>query len=241
MKYLKSGLLLLTTFLSLLVYAQTADEIISKHIDALGGKDKLSGIKSIQIESVMSVMGNEAPMTTTILNGKGYKNEVDFNGNKIIQVVTDKGGWSVNPMMGSSEPQAMPEEQLKGSKSEIFIGGPLVDYAAKGNTVELKGKEKVGSADAYKVVVTSADKAISTYYIDPTTYYIVKAVRNVNVNGQEGEISTVFSDYRKTDYGFAMPYAMETTLPQGFTMSSSVKRVDINKDVDEKVFEMPKG
>ncbi|MFL5787141.1 MAG: hypothetical protein ACJ748_03740 [Flavisolibacter sp.] len=240
MKALKTGLLIVSSVFCLMAKSQTADEIINKHVDAIGGKEKVNNIKSIQIESLMSVMGNDAPSTTTILNGKGFKNEVDFNGQKIIQVVTDKGGWMINPMMGASDPQPMTADMLKGASSQIWIAGPLVDYAAKGNTVELKGTEKVGNVDAYKLLVTTPDKSTSTYYIDPTNYYVLKVVRTVNMGGTEGETSVVFSDFRKTDYGFVVPYAMETTLPQGFTMTSAVKKVEINKDVDEKIFDMPK-
>lgn len=53
--------------------AQTADEIISKHIDAMGGKDKLSQLNSVYVESTSEVMGNQAPSKTTILNGKGFR------------------------------------------------------------------------------------------------------------------------------------------------------------------------
>src|SRR2546423_11383561 len=240
MKPLKLSFLLMAFAFSLIAHTQTADEIINKHIEAIGGKDKINQIKTIQIESVMNVMGNDAPMTTTILNGKGMKNEVDFNGTKIVNVITDQGGWSINPMMGASDPQVMPDEQYKASKSEIFVGGPLLDYASKGNTVELKGTEKIGNVDAYKIVLTSPEKSTSTYYFDPSTNYLLKAVRTVNMNGQEGETSSTFSDYRKPDYGYTLPYSIETSLPQGLTMTSSVKKVEVNKDVDPKIFDMPK-
>lgn len=240
MKSLKLSLLFLLVITGLFSNAQTADDIINKHIEAIGGKDKINNIKSVQMESVMTVMGNEAPMTTTILNGKGYRNEIDFNGTKIVQVVTDKGGWMVNPMMGASDPTAMPDDQFKVSKDQITIGGPLLDYASKGYTVELKGKEKVGSTDAYKIVMTSADKHSTTFYFDPTTYYILKAVTAVNMNGQEAENTTTFSDYRKTDAGYVLPYSLEIASSMGFTMTANVKKVDVNKDVDPKIFEMPK-
>ena len=42
--------------------AQTVDEILSKHIDAIGGKEKISQVKSIYTEISMEVMGNSAPV-----------------------------------------------------------------------------------------------------------------------------------------------------------------------------------
>ncbi len=240
MKSFKLSLLLLATLFGTLSHAQTSDEIVNKHIEAIGGKDKLNGIKSVYTEGSISIMGNDAPSTTTILNGKGFKSEIDFNGQKIVQAITDKGGWMINPMIGSTDPQAIPEDQYKASKEQIFIGGPLMDYAAKGIKVALAGKENVGTVNAYKLNVTTKDSSESTLYIDPATYYIIKAVRKFNMNGQEGEVAMTFSDFKKTDYGYVIPYTTETTLPQGITMTSTIKKAEVNKEVDPKVFEMPK-
>ena len=93
MKMFKTTLLAATAlFSTALVQAQTADEIISKHISAIGGKEKISQIKSLYMEGAVDIMGNEAPMTSYILNGKGYKSEMEFNGQKIVNAMNEKGG-----------------------------------------------------------------------------------------------------------------------------------------------------
>ena len=86
--------------------AQTADEIVSKYLAAIGGKETIAKVKSISSEGSTSIMGNDAPTTSVLLDGVGYKSEVEFNGAKIVQCVTDKGGWAINPMAGS--PDAAP-------------------------------------------------------------------------------------------------------------------------------------
>jgi outer membrane lipoprotein-sorting protein len=242
MKTLKLGLLSLIALVSMLsIQAQTADEIITKHINAIGGKDKINGVKTITLESTLEVMGNEAPSSTIIVNGKGYKSETDFNGQKIINVITDKGGWMLNPMMGQSAPEALPADQAKAGQGQLQIGGPLFDYAAKGNKVELLGKEDVNGVSAHKIKVTTKDSVESTYFIDPTTFYILKAVNKSNAPGQEGETTVTFSNYQKTDFGYVFPMAQVITLPQGITLSITHKKIEINKEVDPKVFDMPKS
>jgi hypothetical protein len=221
--------------------AQTVDEIINKYIDAIGGKEKISGIKSLYKESDIEVMGNTASSTTYILNGKGFKMEMDFNGSKIVQCITDKGGWGVNPMMGQTSAEALPDDQVKSAQSQLAIEGPLVDYAAKGNKIELLGQEAVNGANTYKLKVTTKDNVQITINIDATTYYPLKAVSKATVSGQEIETTTTFSNYQKTDYGFVVPFAQELTLPQGITLSMKDKKVEVNKDIDPAVFEKPKS
>jgi hypothetical protein len=218
--------------------AQTADEIISKHVDALGGKEKLSQVTSVYIESGTEIMGNESLTKTTILNGKAYRNESDFNGQKIVQVITDKGGWAINPFGGSSDAVAIPDEQYKVGEDQIYIN-PLLNYSAKGAKAELLGKEKVGTVDAYKIKYTNKDNAETTYYIDPTTYYIIQAVKKGNAMGQEITVNIGYSDYRKNDFGFYLPYTTNIDMGQ-FALKVNTKNVEVNKAVDSSIFEMPK-
>ena len=148
--------------------AQTADDIISKYVTAVGGKDAITGVKSLIIESSVSVMGNDIPSTTTIVVGKGYKNESDFQGTKMVQCFSDKGGWMLNPMAGAATPTALTDEQAKAGKLQLQID-PLANYAANGYKVEFLGKD---SAD-YKLKM-SGNGADVTYYINMKTYLSIK-------------------------------------------------------------------
>lgn len=235
MKALKIGILAVAALVSISVNAQTVEEIIAKHIEAIGGKDKLSQIKSIYMETSVDVMGNQAPNTVTILDGKGYKSELDFNGQKVVQVFTDKGGWMINPLMGSTTPTPIPAEQLKGAKDQIAVAGPLFNYSEKGSKAELLGKEDVNGVNAFKIKLTNKEGFVSTYFIDPSNYYIIKAAMTQNAQGQEMETNMFFSDYKKTDFGFVVPYSIEIQLPQ-FTLKSTTKKVEVNKPVDENIF-----
>lgn len=218
--------------------AQTADEIIAKCVDALGGKEKISQINSMYLENSMEVMGNESLSKTTILNGKGIKTISDVMGQTMIQCYTDKGGWMINPMGGSSDPAPMADDQYKAGKSSIYVGESFIDYATKGNKVELLGKESVNNVDAFKLKVVTKDSVTSVYYIDPATFYIIQTSLVANMMGQQMEIITSMKDYQKTDFGYVLPYTYDINYGGQFSLTMKLKKVEFNQPVDPAIFEL---
>ena len=238
MKYLNLCFLTVSILFSSLVgQAQTADEIISKYVDAIGGKDNLSKITSIYLENSLDVMGNESLSSTVILNGKGAKSISDVMGQKMVQCYTDKSGWMINPMAGSSDPVDMPAEQYNAGKSQIYIADILVDYATRGYQVELLENENVGTVNAYKIKAVSPENITLNYFIDPTTYYIIKMTLSGNMMGQEMMITNTLSDYRKTEQGMVLPFRIEVDYGGQFSIVLNTKKVEFNKTIDPVIFE----
>ena len=53
------------------------------------------------------------------------------------------------------------------------------------------------------------------------------------------EMTQHFSDYRKTDGGLMMAFEQSRVLPQ-YTVNITNKKVEINKEIDPTIFDMPK-
>ena len=238
MKLINMGMALMLTGLTISVSnAQTADDIVNKYVDAMGGKDKLAQIKTKSIESTTQVMGNEGPSSINIVDGVGYKVTSEINGQTFTTCYTDKGGWQVNPYAGAATPTPLPDELYKQGRSVLDITGPLYNYAAKGNKVELLGKE----GNEYKLKVTSKDSVEITAYIDTTTYYINKVVASASMMGQTMEVTSSFSNYKKEDGGFVFAYTVEISYGGQFNVATTIKKIEINKTIDPAIFVMPKS
>jgi len=237
---MKTGFFTLLALFSLsIAKAQTADEIIAKHVDAIGGKDKLSQVNSVYIESTTSVMGTDGPTKTYIVNGKAYKNESEFSGQSFVTVVTDKDGWKINSYEGATDPTALSDDEFKRYSDEIYAADPLINYAANGGKVELAVQEQVNGINAYKLKYTNKYGLETFYYIDPATWYITQTIATGNAMGQSITVTTTFSNYTKTDFGVSLPFTIHLDLGQ-FALDVNTQKVEINKDIDPKVFEMSK-
>lgn len=60
----------------------------------------------------------------------------------------------------------------------------------------------------YKLKATTRDGAEFLYVIDGTTFLAKSVSSKASMQGQLVDVVTSYSDYRKTDVGFVLPYAM---------------------------------
>ncbi len=227
----------LALFMSVGAFAQTVDEIVDKHVAAMGGKDKLSAVKTLAREQSIAVQGMEIPVKSIVMVGKSMRSESTIMGNAMIQAVDGTTGWKVVPamMQGTGEPEDMTADELKQQVGQLDPFGALFNYKDKGNKVELVGKEKVGKDDAYHLKVTTKDGQVIDEYLDANTYLVSKV--KATTNGQEGEIA--FSDYKETE-GIKFANTMELESPQAGTLTFTTNKITINGPVDETVFKKPK-
>jgi hypothetical protein len=188
--------------------AQTADEIITKHIEALGGKAKLLTLQTLVREGALNYNGMDIPLTLTSEQSKGFRMDINVMGTKGYQINTMDAGWRYMPFQGSTSVEEMNADQVKEGQDDLDIQGELVDYAAKGHKVELMGKEKNDGAETYKLKLTDKNGLVKQFYIDATTYYINKASRISKVDGQEKVMDVSYSNYKKTAEGFIIAHTV---------------------------------
>jgi outer membrane lipoprotein-sorting protein len=221
------------------VSAQTVDEIVSKHIKAMGGEDKLSKLQSMKITAEMDVMNMKVPINTTIIQNQGFRSETVVQGVTIVQAINGNTGWSINPMAGQAKATALPEEAVKSMASETDLTG-LYNYKQKGYQLMLDGEEDLAGAKVYKVTMTLKNGVKRINYISKDTFYILKIVAKTNVNGQDIESENMQSDFRQVD-GIYYPFTSEvsTSAMPGTKMALNIKTLEVNPKIDPAIFAMP--
>jgi fructose-specific component phosphotransferase system IIB-like protein len=227
------ALTLLTTMGIYLVQAQTAEELQKKYFEALGGKAKLSTLKNMYQETTMEVMSMEVPSKIWIVFGEAMRQEVEVQGQKIVTFIGKDSGWTVNPLMGSTTAQPLPAGAVKGYASVLTPGGEFASFKENGYKVNVEGKEDINGKPAYKIKLTK-DSADSFFFIDLATSYLVRSIIKADAMGQQVEIVTTFSDYKKTPEGYVFPYTSVISNPMMGEIKATVTKLDINKAVDVK-------
>ncbi|MCF0059018.1 outer membrane lipoprotein-sorting protein [Dyadobacter sp. CY356] len=237
----KSLLLLVLSGIFSSAFAQkTLDEIVALHLTAMGGTEKLSKLKSVKITAEMDVMKMQIPVTTTIVQDRGFRSETVVQGSTITQVIDNNTGWSINPMAGQTKATPLPDEVVKSLSAETDLTG-LYNYKEKGQTLTLDGEEDLGGAKVYKVTQNLKNGSKRTNYISQDTYYILKVVASVTVQGQQIQSKNTQSDFRQID-GITYPFTseVETSAMPGATMAMKIKTLEVNPKIDEAIFVMPK-
>ncbi|MBS1742236.1 MAG: outer membrane lipoprotein-sorting protein [Bacteroidetes bacterium] len=195
----KIALLLFAAAAFISVQAQTADDVINKYIEAMGGKEKLATLKTVKMTGGMSAQGMDIPMVLTKSHMVGIRLDIELMGQSYFQIANATKGQVYMP--GMSEAQDMEEDMYKSFSSQMDVHGGLVNYKEKGSTVELVGTEKVDGAEAYNIKLTNKGGKVINYYIDKTTNRIVKSASEMN--GEK--VETSFSDYKQTPEGYWFP------------------------------------
>jgi outer membrane lipoprotein-sorting protein len=169
-----------------------------------------------------------------------YRLEAEFQGMKIITAFNGVSGWSINPMMGSSDPQPMTDEQIEKTKLQADYDGMYYNYAEKGYKVEFVGKDFLDDIEVYILKLTTPTDDIITSYFDTENNVLLKSSSNMMMQDVETEFEMYFSNYKYLDE-ILIPYSIETKINGNTMMNMVVEEVTYNIEIPDSMFEMPQS
>ena len=220
-------------------FSQTADDVITKYIEAIGGKDYIKNLKSLSIESKGEMSSIEFVIREITVNGEAYKYEMDFGQASLINFFSKRGGWKSNPLTGSTDATDMTEEENEAGLIRMYIGAPFINYKDFGYTVKLEGEDEVADKVALKVKMTDANNVEASYYFDNSTGLLIKSVAQEESMGQMVESITTFSDYRKVE-NILIPYLRVANKGGTLNISNKIINVEVNKSLNDDFYTKPR-
>ena len=234
------GAVCLTALFAVPAFAQTADELIAKSLQAQGGADKMKAMQTVKMSGKMKMGPMEAPFVITKARPDAMRMDFTIQGMTATQAYDGTTGWMVMPFQGKKDAAKMPEDMVKAFKDEADFDGPVVDYKAKGNKVEYIGKEDVQGSPAYKLKVTTKSGAESVTFLDAESYLPIRSEGKRKMNGTDVETETTIGDYKQVD-GMTFPYSIESHMKgKSAGQSMAIEKIEINPKIDAASFVMPK-
>jgi outer membrane lipoprotein-sorting protein len=227
--------------LSAFAFSQTADELVNKNIEAKGGLDKIKAVKTLRITG-RAEQSDNPPLGVVIEHERPdeIRQDISIAGMTMVQAYDGKEGWMIQPFGGKKDPQLMGEDDLRDLTVDADIDGPLVDYKAKGNTVEYLGHSMVDGDDALRLKVTLKNGDVLYYDLDPDSYLEIRREAQEYIRGSVKESVTEYGSYKAVD-GVMYPFSMAIWPKNDPTQTATVTidKVEVNVPLQESQFAVP--
>ena len=229
------GIFICSILFANFVQAQTAAEIISKHIAAMGGREKIMTLSTAVMTGTFKATGDTAliNIVTTKKHLIGSRIDIEANKTSNYQIITPANGWIYTPVQGDKEPRPLLEGQFKSGQVQLDLHGPFLNSTEKGYKIEMDGKEMVDGSICNKLKVTTPNTNVTVYYIDSKSNFIVESSTKMFQFGALEDVVTTYSDYKQNADGFWFAYS--NISPRGKTQYD---KIVTNVPIDEKIFKI---
>lgn len=217
--------------------SETVDDILTLYFQTIG-QDKLLATNTYETKGKIIQAQFEIPFTSYNKRPMSYKLEAEFQGMKIITAFDGISGWSINPMMGSPDPQPMTAEQVEKTKLQADYDGIFYNYADKGYKVVFIDKDFVDDIEVYVLQLTTPTDDIITSYFDTENNVLLKSSSNIIMQDVETEFEMYFSNYKYVNE-ILIPFSVETKVNGNTMMNMVIDEVTYDVDVPDSMFEMP--
>lgn len=182
----------------------TAQSILNSYLEAIGGKDKIANLNSIQTIYQTSFNGGTLQMVEK-RTAENYAQILEMNGNPMLSVIKNDSETIIR--QGGNAIPLSPEmiEDLDNATG-VFPELKLIDNPK----VTLSGIAQVDGKDAYQIDV-SGSTISSSYFYDIKSGLKVKE-QTVTIMGDQSQTNqTLLSDYKIYD-GVKLPSLKKATI-----------------------------
>ena len=206
---------------------KSAQEIISAYLTAIGGESELKKVTSLLQTGDFEVQGQKLNATIRSMHPNLESTEISMNGTTVMKQVFN-GTTGSQSQMGQKKDISGEELAEKKTKQGIFE-----QLYYKDKKIEVAGVAKVGTADAYKLLITGANGKKATEYYDVKSGLLLKEEKTAKVNGADITQIAEYSDYRKAG-NVLLPYKINQSVVTAMgnqDFAITIKDIKVNSEV----------
>ncbi len=221
-------------------YGQTAQDVLNKLIDAMGGRKALEAVKDTTVTGTAEVVQYGISASITMYQKEPNKLRIDIDiaaaGMTITQAFDGQKGWWTNPQTGATE--ELPAAMAKDILHQALGNDSFLNPKKLGITYALKPKAKIEDKDYIVLEQTLADGHKTTMYLDPATYLPYKTTSlAADLTGAEVETESYLTDYKKVG-GLMVAHTIRNLQNGAEAQRVSIASVTYNTNLDDALFTM---
>lgn len=235
----KFPLLTLIFLLPLFAPAQSADPIIKKYIEFIGGEKKWRKIKTLTLAGEYNYGGMKFPFHSYAKATNLYKFVVPFQGKHYTQSFDGKKGWRIDAFKNETTPTILTgkEAEAMANEANVELEDPFIDYKQKGHRALMEGRDTVDGKSCSRIKFTRQNGDEETYYFDEQTGAILmKIALSKNIELQGTMLTTRYGDYRDVN-GIKIPFKSSSTSNDQLILEITVTKAETNVTIDEHEFQ----
>jgi hypothetical protein len=218
----------------------SAEVVVARYVDAIGGQKKLDGIQNLIIRGTYTEHGQSIDAQLARMR-PFYKLVGDpLHRSAEFEEGYDGSAWEFYGDPGIVVRTVGPASAA--ARHGLYILGNLVDYKQQGSSVNLVGKVKIEDRDAYQLRVHMLDGFEQDEFIDAKTWLVIadRKVAKVHAFGDDVPSETRWSDYRAVNGVLFAHLNVEVEISTGKELNRfRTDRIDVNQTLDASMFSPP--
>lgn len=215
-----------------------AKQVLADYFKAIGGEEKVSQLKSMQMEFTIDFpgVGLQGSGVSEVGGGGKFRQEMEINGiGKQTAGSDGTTAWEISAITG-----ARLADEAEAQTTQLANSGPVPQYTYSKyfDKLECTGIEKFDGVECYLLKYTKADQNPVFDYFDKATG-LLRGSRQTVISPQgQMEVETTYSEYKEVE-GVKFAFSSSMQVGPGQSMELKTKELKLNPKFEAERFELP--
>ena len=211
----------------------TAQSVVSKYLDKIGGADKWNALKTMHMEYGMNMMGMDAKVEIFKKAPGMMAMKVGTEAMTFQEQVFD-GKTLKESAMGNAQTFTEGPKLVEAKASAAMLAHS--NYLNGDYMLELKGVDQAAGESCYKLSVKEpSGKEKTEFYSVKNGLLLKEVITSEMAPGQVVTVTQEFGEYKEVD-GLMIPHTIKTIGAAPQPISMMLKSIEVNGEIDDSKF-----
>jgi hypothetical protein len=215
--------------------AVTLDEVMERHVEAMGGLENILKVRSSVTTADITMAGMEGAALTYFKHPDKYRTELMLPIGRMVRMTSGGECWTIDM---NGQMREMSGEESQDMMNGLFLASnEYLEPEYRGSAVRLIGEEEIEDRTYYKILMQPPGGRDVTLYVDSGTYLIGFTESTL----QMLMVRVWQEDYRPIE-GVMVPFrTRESTGLAAMEVDITVTSYELNPALDDGLFVPTRG